>query len=218
MPGMQSLSTPVRGFFSVGLVLGVLIGWPAMAGSDGGDAGLIHACVNPSNLTRIVDANDACRHNERSVHWPAAFSKAAAPAAGGALTVVDKAGKSVGPLIRPEAVALAVDGERVVVGVRPDRLYGLVGVAFYFRELNCSGERLVSPAADVLLPYVQVVSTTGYFGGREAVPYQVGSMLYAGSSAATPVCYNNTSPFPTYNLTPARIVDLGGFTPPFSVK
>lgn len=214
----RSVSTCMRWLLSVSILLGVLIGWPAAVRSDGGDASLIHACVNPSNLVRIVEPNDGCRPSERSLHWPAASLKGQGLSSGEGLTVVDRTGRTVGPLIRPDAVVVAVNGERVLVGVQPSRFYGLLGVALYYRELNCSGEPLISPATDQLLPWVQVIGTAGYFGGRDSIPYAVGSMLYAGSSTMKPVCYNNTSPYPTYNLSPTRTVDLGGFIPPFSLK
>ena len=55
--------------FSFPLVIGVLLVvafWavPSIAGADGGDPFLVHACVNPSGLTRMVGPNDVCRSNE----------------------------------------------------------------------------------------------------------------------------------------------------------
>jgi hypothetical protein len=201
-----------------GIVLGLLLGGPALVRSAaGGEPSVIHACVNPSKLVRIVEPAESCHPSERALAWPAALATPQGAAVAGPLTVVDKAGKLLGPLVRPEGVALAVNGEWVLVGVQASRLYGLAGVAFYFREQNCTGERLVSPASE-LLPWVQVLGSTGYYAGRDGLPYAVGSMLFSGSSASSTSCYNNTAPYPTYTLTPPKTVDLGGFTPPFTVQ
>ncbi len=219
MMSLRSVPPRRRWLLAGGILVGLLLGWPALGRSAGSDSSVIHACVNPSKLVRIVEPPEPCHPSERALAWPAALpSGPGAASAGGALTVVDKAGKFVGLLVRPEAVALAVNGEYVLVGVQPSRFYGLAGVAFYFQAQNCTGERLVSPATDTLLPWVQVLGTTGYYAGRDGQLYAVGSMLFSGSSANSTVCYPNTAPYPTYTLTPPKTVDLGGFTPPFAAQ
>ncbi len=218
MASGRSLHPRRRWLLSVGILVGLLIGWPALARSAGGSSDLIHACVNPSKLVRIVEPPEGCHPSERALAWPAALATAASLSLGGGLRVVDKAGQPVGPLVRPDAVLVTVSGERVLVGVQATRFFGLLGVALYFQEPKCTGGRLVSPATDTLLPWAQVMGTTAYFGGRDGAPYAVGSMLYAGSSTTTPVCYSYDSPYPRFTLTPAKSVELGGFTPPFSVQ
>ena len=57
------------------LLIGVLLfsgflAVPSAAVADGGDPFLVHACVNPSGLTRIVGPDDACGTNQTPVHWP----------------------------------------------------------------------------------------------------------------------------------------------------
>lgn len=59
------------------LLIGVVVfssflAFPSTAVADGGDPFLVHACVNPSGLTRIVGPNDLCGSNEQTVHWPKA--------------------------------------------------------------------------------------------------------------------------------------------------
>lgn len=53
-------------------LLGAALGLPTAAIADGGDPNLIHSCVNPSGLTRIVGSNDVCGSNETAAHWPKA--------------------------------------------------------------------------------------------------------------------------------------------------
>ncbi|MBI2987964.1 MAG: hypothetical protein HYY45_14465, partial [Deltaproteobacteria bacterium] len=54
----------------LGLVIFVaLLGVPMMASADGGDTSLVHACVNPSGLTRIIGPNDSCSSSETPTHW-----------------------------------------------------------------------------------------------------------------------------------------------------
>lgn len=50
-------------------ILAIVVGAPAPGGADGGDPSLIHACVNPSGLTRTLAPGDDCRPNETPVHW-----------------------------------------------------------------------------------------------------------------------------------------------------
>ncbi len=57
------------------LVMGVVLvvlssAVPGTTRADGGDPNLVHACVNPSGLTRIVGPPDPCRPNEETFHWP----------------------------------------------------------------------------------------------------------------------------------------------------
>jgi parallel beta-helix repeat protein len=49
----------------------VLLGWPMMVSADGGDTGLVHACINPNGLTRIITPIGSCNASETPVHWSA---------------------------------------------------------------------------------------------------------------------------------------------------
>lgn len=63
--------TILVGFGAV--LLFALLAMPTVVGADGGDPNVVHACVNPSGLTRIVGPDDACGTNQTSVHWPKAI-------------------------------------------------------------------------------------------------------------------------------------------------
>jgi len=61
--------------FAFPLVIGMLLvvaflAVPSITRADGGDPFLVHACVNPSGLTRIVGPDDTCGTNQTPVHWP----------------------------------------------------------------------------------------------------------------------------------------------------
>lgn len=68
-----------RSKFVVVVALALGLGSPLVALADGGDPSVIHACVNPSGLTRIVTPAESCRSNETPVHW--AIGGATGPAA-----------------------------------------------------------------------------------------------------------------------------------------
>lgn len=53
-----------------GLVIFVaLLGVPMIVGADGGDTSLVHGCVNPSGLSRIITPDGECSKSETPVHW-----------------------------------------------------------------------------------------------------------------------------------------------------
>lgn len=59
---------------------------PERTYADGGNASLVHACVDRWTQVRIVGSNDACDPGERSLHWvmtgpqgPAGLGPARAP-------------------------------------------------------------------------------------------------------------------------------------------
>ena len=54
----------------IGLALVVVLAVPALVDAHGGDATLIHACVQQATQqVRIVGPNDPCRSTEIAVHW-----------------------------------------------------------------------------------------------------------------------------------------------------
>ena len=65
---MTSTKTALFVLVSLAMVLAAL----GPAAADGGDASLVHACLNPAGQVRIVGPSDACRSQETAVHWPAA--------------------------------------------------------------------------------------------------------------------------------------------------
>lgn len=42
---------------------------PTVLWAHGGHINFIHACINPSGVTRIVGANDNCNPSETAIHW-----------------------------------------------------------------------------------------------------------------------------------------------------
>ncbi len=178
----------------------------------------IYACVNPSGLTRIVGAPQDCRPNESPKSWP---TEGTSTVQGGTLTVIDSANKTVGPLIDPNTVltvGLTVNGDRFLVGVRPQGFFSLIGVTFYYADASCSGTPLVPPSTGVFFPYLRVIGPTGYYASMASVAQEV--------QVATSKTYNNGVPQSCTDaswlgklmLVPATTVNLNPvFTPPFSV-
>ncbi len=165
-------------------------------------------CVNPSGLTRIVGANGKCLPSEKLFDL----------SQGGAATVIDSLGKTVGPLVQSDLVALTVGGDRFLVGVGPGGFRNTAGLTLFYEGLGCSGLALIQPSTNLLLPLLRVAPPTGYYGGRE---FQIYSILpsrksYNSNLGAFDPCNN----FPSFGqqMTPAKTLNLPAFTPPFSVK
>lgn len=72
---MLRYKVSVTGFL---FLLAILAGVPATVNADGGTPGVIHACVRPNGIVRIVNANALCGPNEIPLHWPASAISAAA--------------------------------------------------------------------------------------------------------------------------------------------
>jgi stigma-specific protein Stig1 len=66
------------------MVLQIFLGAavPMQAAADGGNAGLVHACVNRWTMVRIVGPNDACDPGERTMHWALSGPEGPAPQPG----------------------------------------------------------------------------------------------------------------------------------------
>ncbi len=59
---------------SVGVLVTVIVGVflsvaALMVDADVADPSLIHACIDPNGLTRIVSLGDSCKTSETPVHW-----------------------------------------------------------------------------------------------------------------------------------------------------
>jgi hypothetical protein len=188
------------------LIPAALVGSPTMVNAAAGS----QICVNPSGLTRIIGANEKCRPSERLVPWDTSGSQ------GGTLTVIDSLGNTVGPLIRPDAVALTVGGNRFLIGVGTDGFRNITGLSLYYESTGCSGVALIQPSTNMLLPLLLVAGTTGYYGGSQS---QVYSVVYRTSYNPDRRVFEGcflSFPGP---LTPAKTVNLNPlFTPPFSIK
>ena len=199
------------------LVLAALLGTPTMV--NAAEVSQIKLCVNPSGLTRIPGANERCRPSEKLVQWDVSGSQDGSGSQAGALTVIDSTGTIVGPLIRPDAVILTANGDRLLVGVRPEGFFGTIstaGLTFYRTGTNCSGARYVEPSTGLFFAHLRLLGTTGYYGDWTSTPTTVASVEY--SCTATGCQCANMNPV-TYNLTPPKTVDLNPlFTPPFSIR
>lgn len=54
----------------IGLAIFVaLLGVPMLVSADGGDTSLVHACVNPSGVAKIITPDGTCSSSETPVHW-----------------------------------------------------------------------------------------------------------------------------------------------------
>jgi hypothetical protein len=190
------------------------LGTPAHAA----EGSQIVLCVSRSGFTRIARANERCRHGEKLVKWDLSGSQDDSGSQGETLTVIDSTGKTVGPLIRPDAVIITANGDRLLVGARPDGFFGTIsttGLTFYRTGANCSGGRYVEPSTGLFFAHLRLLGTIGYYGGWTATPIAVASVEY-GCTATGCQCTNYSG---TYNLTPVKTVDLDPlYTPPFSIK
>jgi len=215
MQGVKSSKCMLMLIWMISLVLipAALLGTPTMVYAA--EVTQIKLCVNPSGLTRIPGANERCRPSEKLVQWDVSGSQEVSGSQGGAVTVIDKSGKTVGPLVESNAVVLTVGTERVLVGIGPKNFRNLYGLYFYRTGPDCTGTRLVDPSTDLLLPPVRVLGATGYYGGRDAQQYSVAS--FEDYSSGTLKCWPISPPV-NYTLTPAKTVDLSVFTPEFSLK
>jgi hypothetical protein len=178
----------------------------------------IMLCVNRSGLTRMAGPNERCRPSEKLVKWDLSGSHDDSGSQGGALTVIDSTGKTVGPLIRPDAVVITVNGDRLLIGVRPDGFFGTIsttGLTFYRTGTNCSGGRYVEPSTGLFFAHLRLLGSTGYYGGWTSTPTSVASVEFSCTATGCQC----TSFSGTFNLTPVKTVELNPlFTPPFSIK
>jgi len=202
------------------IALLALLGTATVVNADGGNPDQIHVCVNPSGLTRVVGAKEKCHPSERSVHWDASGSQ------GGAATVIDSLGKTVGPLVQSDTVVLTTaDSKRFLVGVGSAGFRNNGGaLRLLYRSGDCLTEALIL-APTTVLPLLQVAGTTGTVTG-----YYGDAASQGGTVIELPVIrsrsYNSTddkfglcSAFSESRaVTPARTVNLPAFTPPFSIK
>lgn len=89
----------LRNLLLLGIGTMVAFGLSAVAdlavSAHGGDATLIHACVNPAGQLRLVGSNGSCRKQEVAVDWGQAGGGGQVP---GALQVVGGDGNIVGQL------------------------------------------------------------------------------------------------------------------------
>jgi hypothetical protein len=175
-------------------------------------------CVNRSGLTRMAGPHERCRHSEKLVKWDLSGSHDDSGSQGETLTVLDSSGKTVGPMIRPDAVIITANGDRLLVGIRPDGFFGTIsttGLTFYRTGTNCSGGRYVEPSTGLFFAHLRLLGSTGYYGGWTSAPISVASVEF-GCTATGCQCTDFSG---TYNLTPVKTVDLNLlFTPPFSIK
>lgn len=78
----QRRGTAIRGYLfgAATAVLVLTMGVPGVVSADGGEAGLIHACILPDAVegnVRIVDANESCPRGTTTVHWTTSGSQPA---------------------------------------------------------------------------------------------------------------------------------------------
>lgn len=111
--------------------LGVLLSTATMAGADGGDTSVIHACVNNrTGVTRIVGVDDACKIvGEHAVHWSIVGPQGPPGPEG-----------SPGPAVPPSAVQLQPTSRVLSFsGAIPSQPDGPVALRFRLFPVNSGG-------------------------------------------------------------------------------
>ena len=220
---------------SQALVVGLsaLLLSPALVGrseADGGDQGLIHACVKLQvGTTRIVPPSVSCGPSETAVHWsivgpqgppgptgPPGQTGPPAPEGAGGLQVVDSEDQTVAPVVGLEflnAVAgFNVDGLAFTLKLVDHKLHGYA--VLYFLTANCSGQAYIQRFEGFALPATAVDEH-----------YRVGVDAGSESPVLRPlgsVSTHNGCASAGYSLpvVPATLLlDLRErFTPPFRVR
>ncbi len=206
----------------MGLLAGLLLATPPLAGAHGGDPGVVHLCVQDvTGEVRLVGPNDPCRPRETAIDWnpsPPAPAPAPTPAATGPtpLVVVDAAGAVVGPVV-------SLSGTFPIVGVRAGGAAFTLGVYdqgffapdyVFFTNGDCTGSAYLmrSPALG-LFPTAAVDQLGRVYADDGAS--QPASVTVSGAANAA-----GCAGFPamTVELVPATLVfDQGAFHLPFSV-
>ncbi len=202
------------------LIPAALVTSPTMV--NAAEVSQIKLCVNPSGLTRVPGANETCRPSEKLVKWDLSGSQDGSGSQGGALTVIDRLGNTVGPLVQSNAVVLTVGGTRLLLGVKADGPFNFAGaLTLFYQASNCplGGELIqLTGTNNFVLPALYLAGTTGYYG-------DIGSQLYTGGVASRKSydatlgqfnnCLNISS---TGQFMPAKSVSLPAFALPFSIK
>jgi hypothetical protein len=142
----------------------------------------------------------------------------------GVPTVVDSTGQTVGILALPQnlffdATRQPTNASLIVVTAGTVRLLTRATTDGFYQQANllyqsydCVGDPLLYPTTTEFLPFLFVWGTTGYYGGTGDA-----QLITSLSVSEDGVCRNWSSPVPA-TLSPARTVDLSGFTPPFSAR
>ena len=175
------------------LVVLANLGMPTVVFAHGGDATLIHACVNNKNkIPRIVDANVVCASNETPRHWAEASRTVsgesritdaetknldqdtaiaalqAGSGAGNAIIVKDSQGQVVGRFMSYSdygpPLVYRLFGDRLLAMVITGSQFLSTGVPYYYTTPDCSGTAYMLVGG--LTEYVYTTDgVTGYYAG-----------------------------------------------------
>lgn len=191
---------------------------PTEVFAHGGDATLVHACVNTSTkATRIVGKNVACASNETPYHWANAARtvagenriKALEDSQGGAvsaLVIKDSQDQVVGKflLVNGQGYALRKFGNTMVaLGIYGTNFFGGFALVYYYTTPDCSGTAyLQSEIRNGLI--FEIIETpdniTGYYPQLPAQQLIVGSYQYFGQD-----CQTNGTPFESLLALPVSV-------------
>jgi len=203
-------------------VVGVVTGTPRGAAAHGGDTTLVHGCVNPAGLMRIVAVTATCHRSETPVDWP----KTAATGGGDAPTAVfDSTGRKVGNVVgtlnnmglQAPAVALRVGDVTVVLAALRTRLCEIVGActappdpppdpgAVVFESADCAGDPfLFAPAAGTGAE--SIVPLTTIAGPND-------TLFVAAADASPTTVVDGSRLFYRGTCRPGSGIAVGGFVP-----
>ena len=177
------------------LVVLANLGMPTVVFAHGGDATLIHACVNNKNkIPRIVDANVVCASNETSRHWAAASRTVsgesritdtetknldqdtaiaalqAQSGTGNAFVVKDSLDQVVGryaPDYTYQVNVYRLFGDKLVGMLVSQHYFVALGVTFAYTTPDCSGTAYMFPTHFLFEVLSTADGVTGYYPGSQ---------------------------------------------------
>lgn len=200
--------------------LGLLLAGVGPLGAHGGDAALIHGCVQKSSgQLRIVAPSERCAASETAVDWnqqgpPGPPGPAGADGGAGGLQVVDARGDVVGSVVSMSGlnpvVGIASGGTAFLLNLMGGQLQGHAGV--FFDGPGCSGATYAQRVTTAL-PFTGVDHLGRIFvDDGQGAPASVAVQSVGSPSGCVDMAFS----FP---LVPSvQVFDLGVFTPPFSVQ
>jgi hypothetical protein len=193
---------------------------PAPAAADGGDASLVHACVNPSGLVRLTLPDGHCHGREISYHWPA-VPPAGTSSSGGSgqepLYVVDSTGKTVGPVVGPGQVGVPVGDFWLTLNVLRTGFPQALQTMVWYTDSVCGGNAYVVATPGQLFRTPAVIGNMAIYASEPVGQRSLFSVrLVSPAQPQGGPC----TPFATDTLItgPAAALDLSTLgTPPFEV-
>lgn len=172
-------------------VVVALLGTANVVSGDGGDTGLIHACVNSNDGTvRIVDAVDICKRNETAAHWPTAARFAVLDAAVSALQgrvaaveSKDAAQDATASALQAQVAALQAQdaGQGAALATLQGQVAALQSQVAALQSKDAAQDAMTS-ALQSQVAALQSADNTVVFGG-----YKYGPVTVPGGAASTVV-------------------------------